>query len=174
MVNSIIIALSALVVSGAVTYFLWNRLLAKKREKLVREAEAEAEVIKKEKILQAKEKFLQLKTEHEVAFNERNNKLLQAENKMKQREAVLSQKHEELQRKQNEVEAIRENLNNQLSLLDSASMSWNASGKPMWKSWKPCRACRPKRPNRSLWSRLRRRPKPKRCHISTRLLPRPK
>lgn len=118
MVNSIIIALSALVVSGAVTYFLWNRLLAKKKEKLVREAEAEAEVIKKEKILQAKEKFLQLKTEHEVAFNERNNKLLQAENKMKQREAVLSQKHEELQRKQNEVEAIRDNLNNQLSLLD--------------------------------------------------------
>jgi len=118
MVNSIIIALSALVVSGAVTYFLWNRLLAKKSEKLVREAEAEAEVIKKEKILQAKEKFLQLKTDHEVAFNDRNNKLLQAENKMKQREAVLSQKYEELQRKQNESEAIRDNLNNQLSLLD--------------------------------------------------------
>ena len=37
----------------------------------------EAEVIKKDKILQAKEKFLQLKSEHEKYINERNNKLAQ-------------------------------------------------------------------------------------------------
>ena len=37
------------------------------------EAEEKAEVIKKEKILQAKEKFLQLKAEHEKVVNERNN-----------------------------------------------------------------------------------------------------
>jgi len=84
----------------------------------VREAETEAEVIRKEKILQAKEKFLQLKTDHEKIFNERNNKLLQAENKIKQREVVYSQKFEELQRKQNEIDTIRENLNNQLHIVD--------------------------------------------------------
>ncbi len=84
----------------------------------MREAETEAEVIRKEKILQAKEKFLQLKTDHEKIFNERNNKLLQAENKIKQREVVYSQKFEELQRKQNEIDTIRENLNNQLHIVD--------------------------------------------------------
>ncbi|MDD3567886.1 MAG: ribonuclease Y [Bacteroidales bacterium] len=118
MLTEIIIAVSALIVSGFVTYLLWNRLLAKKRESIVREAETEAEVIRKEKILQAKEKFLQLKADHEKMFNEKNNKLLQAENRLKQREATFSQKFEELQRKQREVDTIRENLSNQLALVD--------------------------------------------------------
>jgi len=118
MINSIIVAVSTFIISGFLTYILWNKLLAKKKEKLVREAETEAEVIRKEKILQAKEKFLQLKTDHEKIFNERNNKLLQAENKIKQREVVYSQKFEELQRKQNEIDTIRENLNNQLHIVD--------------------------------------------------------
>jgi ribonuclease Y len=118
MLTEIIIAASALIVSGFVTYLLWNRLLAKKKESIVREAETEAEVIRKEKILQAKEKFLQLKADHEKMFNEKNNKLLQAENKLKQRESTFSQKFEELQRKQREVDTIRENLSNQLALVD--------------------------------------------------------
>jgi len=118
MLTEIIIAVSALIVSGFVTYLLWNRLLAKKRESIVREAETEAEVIRKEKILQAKEKFLQLKADHEKMFNEKNNKLLQAENRLKQRETTFSQKFEELQRKQREVDTIRENLSNQLALVD--------------------------------------------------------
>jgi ribonuclease Y len=118
MINLIIVAVSAFIVSGFITYILWNKLLAKKKEKLVRDAETEAEVIRKEKILQAKEKFLQLKTDHEKIFNERNNKMLQAENKIKQREVVYSQKFEELQRKQNEIDTIRENLNSQLHIVD--------------------------------------------------------
>ncbi|MDX9771164.1 MAG: ribonuclease Y [Tenuifilaceae bacterium] len=118
MLTEIIIAVSALIVSGFVTYLIWNRLLAKKKEAIVREAETEAEVIRKEKILQAKEKFLQLKTDHEKMFNEKNSKLLQAENKLKQRETTFSQKFEEFQRKQREVDTIRENLSNQLALVD--------------------------------------------------------
>lgn len=118
MLTEIIIAVSALIVSGFVTYLIWNRLLAKKKEAIVREAETEAEVIRKEKILQAKEKFLQLKTDHEKMFNEKNSKLLQAENKLKQRETTFSQKFEEFQRKQREVDTIRENLSNQLALVN--------------------------------------------------------
>ena len=118
MLTEIIIAVSALIVSGFVTYLFWNRMLSKKKEAIIREAETEAEVIRKEKILQAKEKFLQLKTDHEKMFNEKNNKLLQAENKLKQRETSFSQKFEEFQRKQREVDTIRENLNSQLQLVD--------------------------------------------------------
>lgn len=118
MITEIIIAISALIISGFITYLLWNSLLSKKKVAIVREAEAEAEVIRKEKILQAKEKFLQLKTDHEKLFNEKNNKLLQSENKLKQRETSFSQKFEEVQRKQREVDSIRDNLNNQLVLVD--------------------------------------------------------
>ena len=118
MVSTIIIAISALIVSGFATFLLWNRLLKSKKESIIREAETEAEVIRKEKILQAKEKFLQLKTDYEKQFNEKNNKILQAENKLKQREVLFSQKFEELQRKQKEIDAIRDNLSNQLLLVD--------------------------------------------------------
>lgn len=118
MINEIIIAISALIISGFATYLLWNWLLVKKKESIVREAESEAEVIRKEKILQAKEKFLQLKGDHEKMFNEKNNRLVQAENKMKQRETTFSQKFEDQQRKQKEIDTIRDNLTNQLQLVD--------------------------------------------------------
>jgi ribonucrease Y len=118
MISSIIIAASTLIVSGFATYLLWNKLLSKKKQSIIREAEVEAEVIRKEKILQAKEKFLQLKTDHEKVFNEKNNRIIQLENKLKQRETLTSQKFEEAQRKQKEVDTIRENLTNQLQLID--------------------------------------------------------
>jgi len=100
------------------SFFAWQLLLKRKSEKIITEAESEAEVLKKEKILQAKEKFLQLKSEHEKYIGEKNNKISQAENRIKQKESSLSQKLEETQRKNNELEAIRENLNNQLEIID--------------------------------------------------------
>jgi ribonuclease Y len=54
--------------------------------------------------------------EKEVA--QRNQKIQQAENKLKQREMVLNQKNEELQRKRNETEAIKENLDAQLVIIE--------------------------------------------------------
>ncbi len=118
MLNTIIAAVSALFVGLLVGYFLWNLLLSKKKESIVREAESEAEVLRKEKILQAKEKFLELKNEHERVFADRNNKLVQAENKFKQKETLIIQKLEEVQRKQKEVDTIRENLSTQIEIVD--------------------------------------------------------
>ena len=54
--------------------------------------------------------------EKEVAI--RNQKIQQAENKLKQREMVLNQKNEELQRKRNETDAIKENLDAQLVIIE--------------------------------------------------------
>ena len=112
------ISFSALVVGFAASYILWQIALKKRRIKIVNDAEAEAEVLRKEKILQAKEKFLQLKSEHEKVINEKNNWISQAENRIKQKEHTLSQKIEEAQRKKNEAEAIRENLTSQLELVE--------------------------------------------------------
>ena len=54
--------------------------------------------------------------EKEVAI--RNQKIQQAENKLKQREIMLNQKQEEVQRKRNETEAIKENLDAQLVIIE--------------------------------------------------------
>ncbi|MFW6249076.1 MAG: ribonuclease Y, partial [Bacteroidota bacterium] len=99
-------------------YFIWNFLLKKQAKSIIQEAETEAEVIKKDKILQAKEKFLQLKSEHEEIVNERNSKVLAAENRIKQKESSVSQKIEDLERSKKETEAIRQNLNNQMDLVE--------------------------------------------------------
>ncbi|BDX39603.1 ribonuclease Y [Tenuifilaceae bacterium CYCD] len=118
---TIIIAASTFILGGFLSYLLWSKLLESKKTKIIQEAETEAEVIRKEKILQAKEKFLQLKTEHEKVITEKNSRIAQAENKIKQREVVITQKIEELQRKHKEVDVIRENLNAQMELIDKRS-----------------------------------------------------
>jgi ribonuclease Y len=112
---------AALIAGTGLSYYMWQVLLRNRKKKIIAEAEAEAEVIKKEKILQAKERFLQLKAEHEKVINEKNNRISQAENRTKQKELALSQKLEEAQRKKNEADAIRDSLTQQMELLDKKS-----------------------------------------------------
>ena len=121
LVTGIIIGASAFLVGGGLAYFVYRTLLKKKRLSIIKEAELEAEVIKKEKILQAKEKFYQLKMEHENFINERNQKLNLSESKFKQRETALSQKLAEAQKHKEELDTIKENLNVQLELVEKKS-----------------------------------------------------
>lgn len=117
----IVIGVIAFFAGGFIAWLVIVKALQSRSRKIIREAEAEAEVIKKDKILQAKEKFLQLKSEHEKEINSRNAKILAVENKLKQKETAVSQKFEELQRKNKEIETIRENLTNQIELVDKKS-----------------------------------------------------
>ena len=102
-----------------------NAIMDAAREKLseskqrMEEAKEKAEVIKKEKILQAKEKFLQLKAEHEKLISERNNKIQVSENRIRQKESVLSKKIEETTKGQKEIAVLKDNLSNQLGLLEN-------------------------------------------------------
>ena len=114
----VIFTVVAFLVGGAISYAFFKFGLKSRYDKIIKEAETEAEVIKKNKLLEVKEKFLNKKAELEKEVTARNQKIQQAENKLKQREMVLSQKHEELQRKRNETEAIRENLDAQLVVID--------------------------------------------------------
>ena len=121
----IIYAISGLLGGGVLSYFMWDKALKSKKSKIVNEAVAEGEVIKKDKILQAKEKFLQLKSEHEEYINEKSSKVNNFEAKLKQRETSINQRRDELNREikdfessKHEVDVIRENLNNQLELLE--------------------------------------------------------
>jgi ribonuclease Y len=120
--NILIGVIIGLVVGGGLGIFittniLRNKLLAKSQQVLV-DAEEKAEVIKKDKILQAKEKYLQLKSEYDKQVQERNSKLTAAENKLKQREQVLAQKVEELQKKNSELKSVSDNLNTQIEVLN--------------------------------------------------------
>ena len=118
---TLILCLSSLILGFGAAYLVWQKALKNKSQKVISEAETEAEVIKKEKILQAKERFLQLKAEHEKVINEKNNKIAVAENRIKQKELTLSQKLEEVQRKKNETDAVRENLLTQIDLMEKKS-----------------------------------------------------
>ena len=69
-------------------------------------------------MLEVKEKFLNKKADLEKEVSLRNQKIQQAENKLKQRELVLNQRQEEIQRKKLEAEAVKENLEAQLAIVD--------------------------------------------------------
>lgn len=114
-VISAVVAVSAYII---VTNMITKTTVRKRREALLKEAEAQGEMIRKEKELQAKEKFLELKREHDRTVNERNQKLNQREQGIKQTENNLNQQRSELDKKNNELERVRENLNNQLASLN--------------------------------------------------------
>lgn len=116
---------SSFVAGIIVSYLIYPILLRKKNKKIIAEAEAEAEIIKKEKIFQAKEKFLNLKSEHEKYVADKSNKIAVLENKIKQRETLITQKVEETNRKNKEVETIRENLAQQLDVIDKKNEELN-------------------------------------------------
>ena len=125
MIDYIIGAVAGFFGGGFISYYIWDKALKTKKRKLISEAVNEGDVIKKEKMLQAKEKFLQLKAEHEKYINEKNSKINSLENKFKQKESAFNQRREDLQRKikefeinKREVEAIRENLTGQLTVVE--------------------------------------------------------
>ena len=87
--------------------------ISKKEKAMLADAEEKAEIIKKNKMLEAKEKFLQLKTQHEKEVVERNKNIVVLENKIKQQEGNLSKKLEEVTRKETELEKQKDALTRQ-------------------------------------------------------------
>ncbi len=126
---AVVISAVSLAVGVLIAGTVMRKTIVSKSQHILKEAVSEAEVLKKEKILQAKEKFLQLKSDHERNVAEDNQKLSAAENRLKQRESTFSQKMEDLHRKQNEVNVIRENLNNQLEILNKKQQELDRSYK---------------------------------------------
>ena len=117
-ITLVVTLLASFIVGGILSYVLFRYILTSKYNDILKEARSEAEVIKKNKLLEVKEKFLNKKAELEKEVAQRNQKIQQIENKLKQREMVLGQRQEELQRKKQEAEAIRGNLENQLAIVD--------------------------------------------------------
>ena len=92
MITTVIIAIVCFAVGGGLSYMLFRYGLKSKYDIIIKEAQTEAEVIKKNKLLEVKEKFLNKKADLEKEVALRNQKIQQAENKLKQRELMLNQK----------------------------------------------------------------------------------
>ena len=85
---------------------------------IIRKAQEEAEMIKKNKNIEAKEKFIALKLEHEKMVQEQQKKQQQTEDRLRQREQQLNQRQGDLQRLQNEYQQQKQKLDQQQQSID--------------------------------------------------------
>jgi ribonuclease Y len=97
-----------------VAYKVTQGVFATKRKSILDEATTEAELIKKERILQAKEKFQEMKISHEREITERNQRIVQQEQSIKQQREQVHKKDSELSRRTAEVETLRKSLSSQI------------------------------------------------------------
>lgn len=120
---SAVVALVAGVVAGKVIFAKNTQKQVEDAElqaqTILKEAELRAETIKKEKQLEAKERFVQLKSEYERDVNERNRKIGEIENRIKQKEITINQKEASIEKQVKENDAIKENLNRQIELVNT-------------------------------------------------------
>lgn len=106
--------------AGVVVTQVVQKAIARSRAKvIIDEAVQEAEMLKKNKLLEAREEELQIKAEAEKQANQRLAKVQSAEAKIKQRELQLNQQQGDIQRKRNEVDAFKANLDAQATMLDA-------------------------------------------------------
>ena len=103
---------------GIVIMVAVQRSTARSRAKtIIDDANREAEVIMKDKLLEAREQELRIKTEAEKQANQRLGRVQSAEAKMKQREMQLNQQQSENQRAKKENDNMRASLENQQTAL---------------------------------------------------------
>ncbi|MCE5175878.1 MAG: ribonuclease Y [Bacteroidales bacterium] len=114
----IVLIIGALIAGGIISALGLRFVTNARFKNIIKEAEAEAEVIKKNKMLEVKEKFLSLKSDLEKQVTQRNSKIQATESKLKQRELQINQRLEDLQRKKNETIAAKENLDVQMELIE--------------------------------------------------------
>ena len=117
MVVTIIATLVALVLGGALGFFIFRYVITGKYNEMIAAANKEAEVVKEKKLLEVKEKFLNKKAELEKEVQQRNSRIQQSENKLKQREISFNQRQEELGRRKQEVEQNNQRVENEKKLL---------------------------------------------------------
>lgn len=112
-----VLAALALGVGGTYCFFRYSA------NGLVNKAKEEAEIIKRDKIIEAKEKFIALKAEHEKDVAAHNKKLQEHEDRLRQREQQLNQKQGDVQRSLNEVNQKTQAIEQQKQSLEQQKQS---------------------------------------------------
>ena len=124
-VLSYIIAGIALVIGIIAGKFIFSKNTKRQVEeaeqrsnKIISDAQLQAETLKKEKLLEAKEKFVQLKAEHDREVLDKNRKISESENRVRQKEQTVTLKLEQLERQSKDNEVIKDNLNRQIEVVN--------------------------------------------------------
>ena len=115
---NIVIGIIGLIIGAFVSWYMTGKAANSRAQKIMSDAEKDAEVIKKKILLESKEETLALKNEAEKQINSRTAKIQSNENRLKQREINLNQRHEELNKKNREVEEVKSNLASQQEFLE--------------------------------------------------------
>ena len=97
----------------ASTYARHEQAAEEKAAAILKNAELQAETIKRDRMVEAKEKYLKLKTEFEETTAQKRAILLQNESKLKQREGQLNQQAEQQRTRENELNQQRNEINQQ-------------------------------------------------------------
>ncbi|MDE6048562.1 MAG: ribonuclease Y [Paramuribaculum sp.] len=126
MVYIIITALVALAI-GAIAAIVIQRSLATSRAKIIiQEAAQEAEVLKKNKLLEAKEEEIRITSEAEKLAAQKMAKIQSTESRLKQREIQLNQQQGDNQREKNNIEQTKARLEEQLAGVDAKKAELDA------------------------------------------------
>lgn len=125
-VMTIVWIVVGLVAGAGVMFVVQKSAMAAQRKAILDEAQKDAEIIKKEKLMQAKEKFLQLKEEHEKVIKEKDNKINEAHNRIKQKENTLNQRLGDTKRKEQSLDDTKANLERQLEVVEKKQSELDA------------------------------------------------
>ena len=122
---AVIIGAAALIIGLIAGKLIFAKNTRKKVEEaelqsqaILKEAELRAETIRKEKELEGKEKFVQMRAAHEKEVNERTRKINDTESRIRQKEQSITQKEGNLDKQIKDNEAIKDNLNRQIELVN--------------------------------------------------------
>ena len=85
---------------------------------ILKQAKADAEALKKDKILQAKEKFIELKAEHEKVILSRDKKMAEAEKRIRDKESQVSNELSKAKKSNQSLEDKLKDYNFRLEFLD--------------------------------------------------------
>ena len=115
--TAILIVISAVcgLALGSGLYYLIARIIG---GGIIRKATEEAEMVKKNKIVEAKEKFIALKLEHDNTVREQDKRMQQQEQRLQQREQQLNQRQGDVQRSLNEVNQKMQQVEQRQQALD--------------------------------------------------------
>ncbi len=102
--------IAGLLIGAVVAWYVTGKMANSRAQNILSDAEKDAEVIKKNKLLEAKEEILVMKAEAEKQANQRNSRLQVSENRLKQREMSLTQRQDDLNKKMSEVDSFRAKL----------------------------------------------------------------
>ena len=114
----IVIGIIGLFAGAMIAWFLTGKAANSRAQKILSDAEKDADVIRKKMLLEAKEENMALKAEAEKQANARVSKIQLTENRLKQREMSLNQKQEELNKKSTELDEIKQNIVSQQEFLE--------------------------------------------------------